>query len=217
MWTKICGFTNQETAIAAVDSGANAVGLNFYQPSTRYVEPSVAKHICDAVGGNAMRIGLFVNEPIGSIRETVQSVGLDAIQLHGDEDAAEVVRVIRELPTKGVIKAFNVDERGLGHVVSFLSDCAKLGVVPWAILLDASVAGERGGTGHVAPWATIQHQYDESWPDLILAGGLNVNNVAEAINTVQPWGIDVASGVESSRGVKDASLIEEFLSVSRKL
>lgn len=217
MWTKICGFTDTETAVAAIQAGANAIGLNFYQQSVRYVEHAVAKDISRVVGGEAMRVGLFVNESLEFIRETIETVGLDAIQLHGSETAADVACLINELPNHGVIKAFNVDDRGLGVVADFLRQCVQHNAAPWAILLDARVPGQRGGTGHVAPWSTIQHEYHESWPELILAGGLTIDNVSEAVNTVQPWGIDVASGVESTRGVKDAQRIRDFLAVSQPL
>jgi phosphoribosylanthranilate isomerase len=214
MWTKICGFKNPDVAAIAAQAGANAIGINFYPKSIRATGVENARDIVSAVDGEAMCVGLFVNEPLGDLVTTVQQTGVEGIQLHGDEDANYVAELARELPQHFIIKAFAIDEVGLHMVSQFLQRCDSTGIYPWACLLDARVSGQRGGTGQVAPWSIIEDQYLEDWPGLILAGGLNASNVAAAVEQVEPWGLDIASGAEVERGVKDPDLIRHLLSIT---
>ena len=210
-WTKICGFRTVETARRAVELGASAIGLNFFPKSVRFVEPNTAREIVDAVAGTARCVGLFVNEPVDLICETMAASGVDLVQLHGRETPGDVRELKRRLPRVPIIKAFAVGE-SLVPVADFLIECRRLDCVPDYVLLDAQVAGEWGGTGQTAPWDVIAGGYLPSWPPLVLAGGLNATNVREAIEHVRPWGVDVASGVEIERGIKDAGLMTEFMS-----
>lgn len=217
MWTKICGFKDPETAALAADLGASAIGLNFFEESARATDVETAREIVGAVDGKSMCVGLFVNEPIESLIEKVGRSKVDAIQLHGDEPPEYLIQLLGELPQHGIIKAFPIDEVGLHMVAQYLDRCAMLGGLPWACLIDARVSGMRGGTGQVAPWHVVQEQYREQWPYLILAGGLNSSNVAAAVEQVEPWGLDIASGAEVERGVKDPERIRELLSLTAGL
>lgn len=217
MWTKICGFRDAPTAAAAANAGANAIGINFYPKSIRSVDAPTARELVDAIDGRSMTVGLFVDEPFDDLIEKVKLSGVDAIQLHGEEPPQFLVALALALPEHPIIKAFPVDHLGLHMVAQYLERCELLGKLPWACLLDTKVIGQRGGTGHIAPWDVIAAQYREEWPRLILAGGLKTQNVAEAIDQVEPWGVDVASGVERPRGVKDADLINELLALTAGL
>lgn len=210
IWTKICGFRDAETASHAAELGAAAIGLNFYQKSVRFVEPQHAAEIVAAIAGASTCVGLFVNEPIPFVCETAAVSGVDIVQLHGDESPTELHELKQQLPQMPVIKAFAVGS-SLQPVANYLAECKQLGSKPDYVLLDAQVAGEWGGTGQTAPWDVIVREYKSAWPPLILAGGLSATNVRAAIDQVQPWGVDVASGVELKRGVKDADLIAEFM------
>lgn len=209
-WTKICGFRTEETARRAAELGVGAIGLNFFSKSVRYVDPILARQIVDSVEGTARCVGLFVNEPISSVCETASVSGIDMIQLHGDESPTQLHALKRRLPELPVIKAFAVG-KSLVPVADYLIECRQLGSSPDYVLLDAQVAGQWGGTGQTAPWDVIARGYLRSWPPLILAGGLTPTNVSDAITQVGPWGVDVASGVESERGVKDAAMIADFM------
>lgn len=217
MWTKICGFRDTLTATVAVDAGANAIGINFYAESVRSVDVETATRIVEAVGGRAIAVGLFVNEPFDNVIDKVKASGVDAIQLHGDEPPQFLAALAIALPDHPIIKAFQVDHLGLHMVAQYLERCELLGKLPWACLVDAKVNGQRGGTGHTAPWDVITAQYREDWPNLILAGGLNAENAAAAIDAVEPWGIDIASGAERTRGVKDPKMIQQLLKLTAPL
>lgn len=217
MWTKICGFRDAETAMAAVDAGANAIGINFYSASIRSVDVETAREIVNAIEQRSITVGLFVNEPFDELVEKVKVSGVDAIQLHGDEPPQFLAALAMTFPDHPLIKAFAIDHLGLHMVAQYLERCELLGKLPWACLLDAKVLGQRGGTGHIAPWEVIATQYREDWPNLILAGGLDASNAAEAIDAVEPWGIDIASGVEQPRGVKNTQLMQELLALTSPL
>lgn len=217
MWTKICGFTDVQSARHAAGAGVNAIGINFFPKSIRSTDTQTARQIVDAVQDDCLCVGLFVNEPFDDLIAKVKESGVNAIQLHGDEPPQFLVALSIALPDHSIIKAFAVDHVGLHMVDQYLSRCRLLGRMPWACLLDAKVVGQRGGTGHVAPWGVIESQYREEWPSLILAGGLHIGNVAEAIEQVEPWGIDIASGAERERGVKDPQTIEQLLATTKKL
>ena len=184
-------------ALAAKDAGADLIGFNFYRKSPRYIDVGRCRDIMSVMRkfGHITYVGVFVNASIAEIYATMETCGLSLAQLHGDE----TLEIIQALNGKA-FKAF----RGLPHSV----DGFARGHAP-ALLVDASVKGAYGGTGVTADWngaAELAKKYS-----LLLAGGLTPENVAEAVQHVKPWGVDVASGVESAPGEKDASKMKAFV------
>jgi len=209
MWIKICGIRDIESAKASAQAGADAIGLNFYANSPRVVSPAVAAEIVASLSGPIEPIGVFVNHSADEIRAICGHCRLRTIQLHGDEPPEQLVELAKEFR---VIRAFRVGEEGLSRASEYLDACQRLGASPWGCLIDASVPGTFGGTGHRAPWEIIRREYKTSeWPPLILAGGLRAENVYDAIAMVDPWGVDVAGGVESSVACKDIGLVRQFV------
>jgi phosphoribosylanthranilate isomerase len=188
MFIKICGITNAADAKAAVDCGADAVGFIFWPSSPRFVEPEMARSIVAALPASVAAVGVFVNQPVGHVNDVAARVGLRAVQLHGDEPEAFAAEVSRP-----VIKAFALKSDSVADVARWPKNVT--------LLVDAHDPVRRGGTGTTADWAAAadlaRHRR------VILAGGLNPENVVEAITRVRPYGIDVSSGVERSPGVKD--------------
>jgi phosphoribosylanthranilate isomerase len=218
MFVKICGIRTVEAALMAAEAGADAIGLNFYEKSPRVVAPAVAAEIVSRLralpGGAVELVGVFVNHSADEIRAIAKRCGLRAVQLHGDEPPELVAELAAEFR---VVKAFRVGDEGLEGLARHLDACRRLGTTPWACLIDAKVEGMYGGTGHTIPWEKRSREYQTAaWPPLILAGGLRPDNVAEAIRVVRPWGVDVASGVESSLACKDATLVRQFVQNARK-
>lgn len=221
MWIKICGIRDVETAKAIAGLGAQAIGLNFYRPSPRFVAIPQARQIVEAIPQATLPVGLFVNSSVTEIRQICSECGLSTIQLHGDEPP----EMLAELAEFRVIRAFRVasqpespgSSQMLAGVDGYLARCKELNASPWGCLIDAAVPGHYGGSGNVVDWNTLATTYDtKNAPPLILAGGLTVQNVAQAIETVQPWGVDVASGVELTRGIKDLRLVEQFIAETRR-
>lgn len=208
---KICGITQPEDAEACIASGADAVGLNFYPPSRRYVPAETARAIARVISGKMLRVGVFVSLPVPEVRELAAYVGLDAVQLHGDEPP-EVVAALQPLP---VIKAFRVRE-SCRCVEDYLAECRNLGVLPAMILLDAWSPEAPGGTGKTFDWsAATEFVRRHSQVPVALAGGLRPENVAQAIRTVRPQGVDTAGGVESSPGRKSPHRIAAFVQAAQ--
>jgi phosphoribosylanthranilate isomerase len=208
IWTKICGIRDVETALAVAACGPQGIGLNFYDQSPRVVSSDVAKAIVSQLPPAVEPVGVFVNHSVEEITAICRMCRLKTVQLHGDEPPETVAA----LSSFRVIRAFRVGAGGLGEVAHDLDQCRRLGVLPWACLIDARVEGAYGGTGMVAPWELLRREYDfHDWPPLILAGGLHPQNVAEAIRVVQPWGVDVAGGVESTLACKDIPLVRKFV------
>lgn len=201
---KICGITSVLDARAACDAGANYIGFNFYEKSPRSVARSEAARIRAQVPSSVEAIGIFVNAQPPDIIGLSASVRLKAVQLHGEETPQTVADLSR---TISVIKAFRVDG-------DFRLDMLPKYPKAFAFLLDASEVGQYGGTGHTFDWS-IGRQAAQSHR-IILAGGLKVGNVAEAIRTVRPFAVDVASGVESKPGKKDHGLMREFIQEARR-
>ncbi len=198
---KICGITRPEDARLAEDCGAAAVGFVFHPPSPRYIEPGKAKAISDGLGPFVTRVGVFVNEPAERIRAIAAEAGLDAIQLYGDEPPSYVAGLLG----LRIIRAFRV---GPEFDPKTPSD--------WpadAYLLDACEPGAYGGTGRTCDWDTARACAERY--RIILAGGLAPDNVGAAVRAVQPWGVDVSSGVESSPGVKDHDAVRAFFAAVR--
>jgi len=212
-WIKICGITNRDDARAAVTAGANALGFNFFSKSRRFVEPSVARAIAAELPRDVLKVGVFVNHDSQQITDIVELVGLDAVQLHGDESP----RLITELPPHvRVVRAHRCGGDGLSQLVEHLTASHDLGRLPDAVLIDADAGAEFGGSGKLADWALIREQrYRLFGLPLILAGGLRPENVADAIAAVEPAGVDVASGVEIEPGRKDHAMINGFVQHAR--
>ena len=196
---KICGITREEDLVAAVVAGADALGFVFYASSQRYVTPQRAAELVALVPAFVSKVGLFVNETEDAVRQVMAAVPLDLLQFHGDEDAAFCSSFGRPW-----IKAARV-RPGLDLLEYAAAFAAYPGVS--GLLLDAHVEGYGGG-GKTFDWSLIP----PSLPlPVILSGGLHPGNVAEAVRAVRPWAVDVSSGVEAARGIKDAGKITEFI------
>lgn len=201
---KICGITREEDLAAAVAAGADALGFVFYAPSPRYVTIERAAQLMAQVPAFVTKVGLFVNAEPQAVRETMAQAPLDLLQFHGDEDAAYCAAFGRPW-----IKAARV--RPGFDLLEYAALFAKAPGVS-GLLLDAHVEGYGGG-GKTFDWTLIPRNL--SLP-VILSGGLHPGNVAEAVRTVRPWAVDVSSGVEAARGIKDAQKIIEFIAGVRE-
>ena len=209
---KICGIGDKANALAAVEAGADFIGLVF-APSRRQVTPPRAREIASAVKKNNTDIrvvGVFVNAPSSQVNEFANFCALDWIQLSGDE-SWEYCREI----VKPVIKAIRVSRQSSEELHAELSTAGKL--LPqqrFIVLLDSRVEGKYGGTGEGFDWKLAQ-EVAKRFP-IIVAGGLDLENVARLIETVAPWGVDISSGVET-KGVKDIAKIKAFIKAVRKV
>jgi phosphoribosylanthranilate isomerase len=208
---KICGITNIPDAIAAIDAGADAIGLNFFPESPRCVSIETAGSIVQAAAGRIQCIGVFVNSTENRIRSITSDTGLNAIQLHGDE-TVELVTSLIPIP---VIKAFRIHDQDLSHVLSFLQRIDLVGATLHGILLDSYHPTQFGGTGQTVSLPHSEHRITEWGRPWCLAGGLRPENVGRAIQEYKPNAVDTASGVESSPGRKDASAIQRFVTNAR--
>ena len=216
MWIKICGLRDLATAEAVADLRPDAVGLNFFASSPRCVDRKTAARIVEQLPTDVSAVGLFVNHALHDVLETVAACRLPMAQLHGDEPPEFLAELQARQPNLKLLRALRVDDAGLGEVAAYLDESRRLRVALAGVLIDAKVAGEYGGTGHTAPWDLLAEQYDsDRWPRLIVAGGLHPENVADAIRVTRPFGVDVASGVESSKAVKDLELVRRFIAAAR--
>jgi len=210
---KICGITNVEDALAAARAGADAVGLNFYPKSPRQIDLDTARQIVDGLPAGIIKVGVFVNATIEEVCRTFDQLGLDLIQIHGDEPPESLV----QLGQRPVMRAFRLGPAGLGAAAEYLAACRRLQCLPRRTLIDAFVPGDYGGTGKTPDWAVLQGYPAEPWhPPLVLAGGLTPANVAEAIRAVRPVAVDTASGVEIGPGRKDHAQIAAFVAAARR-
>jgi phosphoribosylanthranilate isomerase len=199
---KICGITRVEDAIAAVRSGADALGFVFYAGSARYIPPSDAREIVLQMPPFVSTVGVFVNEERETIEEITRICGIHGIQLHGIEHPEDCCGFDRP-----VFKALRVNgPESLASIQAYETA---------GILLDSAVPGSWGGTGTVPDWRCIGDFLDkdvsETRKRLILAGGLTAENVKMAIRIVRPWSVDVSSGVEYEPGIKNHEKIKEFI------
>ena len=212
LMVKICGIKTFEDALAAVEAGADMLGFNFYPPSSRYIDPPdcarLNAKLQARLGEDAKRIqtvGVFVNLPVERVRTILLECGLDLAQLSGDEPRSD-------LQSLGDI-AFKALRAAPGQSLIEMSQAYQVREQPPAFLVDARVAGKYGGTGELADWGAafkLAHQ-----APVLLAGGLRPDNVARAVEQVVPWGVDVASGVECSPGVKDDDKMRQFVQAAR--
>ena len=217
MWIKICGIKDERTAEAVCGLSPDAIGLNFHPRSPRCVSRDVATRIAQIVPDEVLRVGVFVNRDASEIEDLAHECRLDEIQLHGDESPEQVAEVRGRLPDIPIICAWRMAGESLDDLAAHLSACRLLGIELAGCLIDSRVPGAYGGTGHKVAWDALTRAYlRDAWPPLILAGGLTPDNVATAIRETQPWGVDVASGVESAPGVKDIELVRGFIANARK-
>lgn len=206
---KVCGITNLKDAQVVLGAGADLLGFNFFRPSSRYVEPEIAARIIRALRADFqhtfLAVGVFVNAPLSQIEEIESECGLDLLQLHGDE-TFEFCQAAGPRAFKALRPASAAEARA-----SLEQFAARGGEVCQAprFLIDASHPSLYGGTGATGDWllaAEIAACYA-----ILLAGGLNPQNVGAAIRAVRPWGVDVASGVERAPGLKDADKLRAFV------
>jgi phosphoribosylanthranilate isomerase len=210
---KICGITNVSDAQSAVQAGADAVGLNFYPSSPRFITRSTARQIRDVLPRGITKVGVFVNAEAKEVCRTFDELELDLIQLHGDETP----EFIAQLGNRPVMRAFRLGPDGLQPIFTYLEACKQLGCVPKLVMIDAFSNGVYGGSGEIADWAICaKYSLQTDLPPLVLAGGLDPSNVARAIQQVRPAAVDTASGVESSPGRKDPAAVAAFVKAARK-
>lgn len=201
---KICGLTRKEDLLNAIDAGADAVGLVFYKPSPRYVNLAKARELARWVPPNVCMVGLFVNATPEEVRTVLNAVPLDLLQFHGDES----------FETEDYCKQFGCPYLKAARMAPGLDLLEYASRYPsaQALLLDAFVEGYGGG-GKTFDWSLIP----KSLPlPIVLSGGLNPDNVTEAVRVVHPAGVDVSSGVEQSKGIKDSAKITAFIAGVRE-
>jgi phosphoribosylanthranilate isomerase len=197
VFVKVCGITNAEDALFAVAMGADAIGLIFAEGSPRRVTPDTARDIVRELPPGTVAVGVFRDEHPDRIAEIVEHARLRGVQLHGHETPPEAAVVRRHVPF--LVKAFSVDDPALARVDDFAVD---------AVLLDSTTPG----SGVAFDWELARPYV--AGRRVILAGGLGPDNVAEAVERVRPWGVDVASGVEASPGRKDPVKVRRFIAAA---
>ncbi|HMM47671.1 MAG TPA: phosphoribosylanthranilate isomerase [Thiobacillaceae bacterium] len=199
---KICGITRLADLRAACAAGADALGFVFYEKSPRHVDAETAAALLRAMPPFVQSVGLFVNADPAFVEAVLKLAPLDLLQFHGDEAPADCARYGRPW-----IKAVRVQPE------TDLLECAADFEGARALLLDAFVPGVPGGTGERFDWRLIPPALPLP---IVLSGGLTPENVADAVRTVRPWAVDVSSGVESSKGVKDAREVARFIAKAKE-
>lgn len=187
MMVKICGITNREDAVAAAEAGASAIGFNFYRQSPRYISPTGAAMIGEKLPANVWKVGVFVNETPETIARIVLDAGLDVAQLHGSSEALGV----------RIWQAISAEE----------PEGIPLGPEVEAVLIDSPADGISGGSGKTWDWRRAPHLEKK----IIIAGGLDADNVRQAIEEARPWGVDACSRIEKSPGLKDHDKMRKFI------
>ena len=195
MMVKICGITNLEDALAAVDCGASALGFNFYPKSPRYITPQAAAGIVSKLPARVTKVGVFVN---AETENDARIAGLDVVQLHGDESPSDVPANIRTWKAFRVTPQFDLKNLDAWHVEAFLLD---------------SPSSAYGGSGITFNWRLARH----AGRKIILAGGLDAANVRAAIEQAQPFGVDACSRLESTPGRKDHQKVSQFIQAALKV
>ena len=215
IWIKICGTTNLEDAETAVEAGADAVGFVFAE-SPREITPSGAEEIIAKLPTGVEKIGVFVDEPAERILEISREIGLTGVQLHGEESPSDVGALRKGASgSLRIVKAIRLNDTAAGSQLAIYGANRRLW--PDAILLDSGTTSARGGSGEKfkwEQWAGVAQQLSDRL-SVIVAGGLTPENVAGALSTFSPWGVDVVSGVERSPGKKDPEKVRAFISAVR--
>ena len=199
MFVKVCGVTNEEDALVAVGMGADAIGFNFVPGSPRQISPRLARDIVRRLPGGVVTVGVFRNEMPERVVQVMDGAGLRMAQLHGNETAADSRWVADRVPA--LIKVFVAGDPNVERIRDYGAS---------VLLLD----GPDPGSGRIFDWRQLEGR--DRGVRLLLAGGLRSSNVAQAIEIVRPWGVDVASGVESEPGRKDVLAMREFISVAKE-
>lgn len=194
---KICGITNLEDALMAVEAGADALGFNFYRPSPRYISPDAAGEIIKHLPEELLKVGVFVNESPEVVREIAQTVGINALQFHGDESPKYCAGFVGWY----IIKVLSQKD---------LSDGTARDYNVAAVMIDAGDKSTRGGTGRVVDWSVAANHRNQV-PKLFLAGGLSPSNIEEAIVCVRPYAVDACSLLEQVPGKKNHELVRAFI------
>ena len=200
---KICGITKVEDAKACTELGADMIGLNFYPQSSRYIQPQRARQIVEGIPRSIRAVGVFVDPAASEVRAIAKITGIECVQLHGDVPPDTCRELAREFR---VIRAFSTGSQFQPKDAAPFSECD--------VLLDAYHAGLRGGTGLTCDWPAARATLPFT-RFLILSGGLNAQNVGQAIESVAPHAVDVCSGVESAPGAKDYRAIKNFVAAVR--
>ena len=200
---KICGITQLEDALFAAQAGADALGFVFYEKSPRNITTAQAAPICRALPPFVTRVGLFVNAPAEFVQSVLHSVPLDLLQFHGDETPAYCAQF-----DKPYMKAVRV--KADTDLLKYAADFADAS----GLLLDAYVPGLPGGTGEAFDWQLVPTNFPKP---VVLSGGLTPQTVSAAIQQTRPWAVDVSSGVESAKGIKDQSQIAQFITNAKAL
>ena len=216
---KFCGLTRQEDVQAAIECGADAIGLNFYEPSPRYVSPEAARALSQIADQRVLRVGVFVNASVSEVDSVLATCPLDCVQLHGDEtpdwiDEAQSIPSFRSIVfIKAIAWRDSDEDRANALAWSGIRSSKLLG-----LLVDAYDPIQRGGTGKTARWDLLfPRPVELRNTALLLAGGLTSENISQAIETARPDGVDIASGIESSPGVKDPGKMRVIADISKRL
>jgi phosphoribosylanthranilate isomerase len=226
-WIKICGITNLEDALTAVDAGADALGFIFYEKSRRKIDPQAARRIVAELPANVEKVGVFVFQGSQSASEIAEQVGLTSLQVHVQLPLPDQASQDRELVAVSAARPHNFylampaawflgDGPAAANLSSFVERKPER---PFdRILLDSGTPKQPGGTGKAFDWEKAAPRLKEmsAGINVIVAGGLNSGNVSEAIRVLKPWGVDVASGVEASPGNKDPEKIRAFVRAVRE-
>ncbi len=205
---KICGVTSVGDAQMVSDAGADAIGFNFYAESKCHISPEVAREIAAGLPATVCRVGVFVNASSAEVLEISKYVGLDLIQLHGDEPP----EFLNQLAGERIVRAFRC-RNGFQALHNYLDQCA---VQPEAVLIDAFDTAQYGGTGQTLDWTQILAEKPLLGDiPLVLAGGLTPSNVVQAIRQARPSAVDTSSGVETRPGQKDMLLVTDFVELAK--
>lgn len=208
---KICGIKTVDDAMAAMEVGADLIGFNFYPKSPRYIDVGICRDIMFVMRryGHVQYVGVFVNAPVEQIVATMDTCGLALAQLHGDE-TPEMLNALEGKAFKAIRLSADLETDS-----RTITDFVNLRSISPVMLVDAAVKGVYGGSGVTADWSAAA-ALAKKYP-LLLAGGLTAENVADAVRQVKPWGVDVASGVESEPGKKDAAKMSAFVKAVREV
>jgi phosphoribosylanthranilate isomerase len=212
-WVKICGITNLEDALAAVEAGADALGFVFYEKSPRKVDTETVREIVRALPAEVEKVGVFVNQLEGSICALADEAGLSAIQMHGDNEDPHVADLVaKRRPNLKILAGISMRHpEPEGWAMMFRPD------VVHAFLVDSGTSSKLGGTGERFDWETGRKSVEviASLGRVVIAGGLGPTNVVQAMQMLKPWGVDVSSGVEAQPGKKDPEKVRSFVAAVR--
>jgi phosphoribosylanthranilate isomerase len=214
-WVKICGMTNLEDALVAVEAGADAVGFVFYEKSPRKISPDAAREIVKQLPESVEKVGVFVNEMEDTLCDVADRVGLTAVQMHGNNEDPHVADLVvaRRSRLKVLAAISMLQANPEGWAMMWHPD------VIHAFLVDSGGSLKLGGTGKTFDWHSSESslQKIKSLGRIVAAGGLTPQNLGEALGILQPWGVDVASGVEAQPGKKDPEKVRAFVRAVREM